>query len=286
MRGLLVLAALVAAAPAVAQTVQRSRADTIARGRYIVETIGACGNCHTQQRMVDGRAQTLPGLALAGGTPEDAPFGRWVAPNITPDVETGIGRWTEAQIAVALREGKRPDGSTIGPPMPFAQLRHLSDADAAAIAAYLKSIRPIRRISERSAYRMPLPPAWGPPLGQVPAPADTPVARGEYLVNLGHCMDCHTPMLPGGRRDEARTGAGGFEMMSPNGIVVTPNITSDREHGLGAWTDAQIGRAITAGVSADGRRLSPPMGYAFYHGMRQADLTAITTYLRRLPPRP
>ena len=282
----MVLAALCAAVPALAQTAPPTRAQLVARGAYLVETIGSCGNCHSQQRMVDGRAEVIPGTELAGGMPDDAPFGRWVAPNITPDPETGIGRWTEAEIAVAVREGKRPDGSTIGPPMPFELLRHTSDADIAAIAAYLKSIPPVRRDAGRSEYRMPLPPAWGPPVGTVAAPANTPVARGEYLVTFAHCMDCHSPMLEGGRRDVSRSGAGGFEMMTPGGVVVTPNITPNREHGIGDWTDAQIIRAVTTGVSADGRLLSPPMGYAWYRRVAPGDLADIVAYLRTLPAVP
>src|SRR5439155_7003846 len=121
------------AVPAFAQT----RTDLVERGRYLVETIGVCGHCHTPQQVKDGRQVDLPGMHLAGGYGFDGPvLGRWVGANITSDPETGIGGWTEVQIATAIREGRRPNGSIIGPPMPFAHYRKISDADAAAMAAY------------------------------------------------------------------------------------------------------------------------------------------------------
>ena len=150
------------------------------------------------------------------------------------------------------------------------------------------SIRPFRNKVRPSQYRMPLPPAGGPPItGPVAAPPKSDkVAYGAYLAGpMGHCIDCHTPMVEGGRRDFAnRTGAGGFLLAGPYGEVVSANITPHPETGIGTWTDAQIKRAITEGVRADGRALSPPMGYAFYKTMRGEDLDALVAYLRSLKP--
>jgi len=86
----------------------------IERGSYLVNTIGACGNCHAR----DTAFNRIPDLA--GGMEEDGEIGHVVMPNITPDLETGIGKWTDAEVVVSLRDGKRPDGSIIGPPMPIA----------------------------------------------------------------------------------------------------------------------------------------------------------------------
>lgn len=109
------LGVVIPAPPSAAQT----RADLVERGRYLVETIAACGHCHTPQRLENNRQVDLPGLHLAGGYGFDGPvLGRWAGTNITPDPDTGIGRWTEAEIAIAVREGRRPDGSVIGPPCP------------------------------------------------------------------------------------------------------------------------------------------------------------------------
>jgi len=272
------------ASPAAAQGGAGNDAAALrARGQYLVTSIAGCGNCHTPK----GPQGELPGMALAGGfVIDEAPF-RAVTPNITPDPETGIGRWTDAQIATAIREGKRPDGTLIGPPMPFEFYRHISDRDVRAIVAYLRTVPPVRNRVEKSVYRMPLPPSWGPPVANVPGPADNPVARGAYLAGpMGHCLECHTPRKPNGELDMTRVGQGGQEFGSPNGRVVSRNITPNRAEGIGGWTDAQIVRAVTQGISSDGRRLSPPMGFPYYARMTPADLADLVAYLRSLKPLP
>jgi mono/diheme cytochrome c family protein len=265
------------AVPAEAQT------DPVARGRYLVEGIAGCGNCHTPK----GPQGDLPGMNLAGGMVfEEQPF-RAVASNITPDLETGIGRWTDAQLARAIREGIRPDGRVIGPPMPIELYRGISDADLAAIVAYLRSVPAVRHAVPPSEYRMPLPPNYGPPVANVAGPANDPVSRGRYLAGpVGHCIECHTPMGEGGHRDWSRTGAGGQAFPGPWGVSVARNITPNRERGIGGWTDAQIIRAVTQGVSPDGRHLFPPMGFGYYARVNQRDLADIVAYLRTLPPQP
>jgi mono/diheme cytochrome c family protein len=263
-----------------------TRAEMIVRGRYLVEGIGACSYCHTQQRLQDDRQIELQGMHLAGGYGFNSPFlGRWAGANITPDRQTGIGHWTEAQIATAIREGLRPDRSVIGPPMPFAQYRSISDSDAAAIAAYLKTVPPIRNVVPPPAYRNPLPKSWGPPVSGVAPPSATdPVRRGEYLAQIGHCMDCHTPKIANGTGpDSSRVGVGGRVVIGLAGQVPSANITSDRQRGIGTWTDEQIIRAITQGIAADGRRLLPPMPYSNYAQMTTRDLTDLVAYLRSLP---
>src|SRR3954469_59985 len=137
------------------------------RGTYLMQSIVACGNCHTPK----GPQGEVPGMELAGGfTITDAAFTA-VAPNITPDPETGIGKWTDAQIITAIREGKRPDGSIIGPPMPIGFYRGMSDSDAKAIVAYLRQAKPVKNAVAKSKYNIPLPPSYGPPVANV---ADVP----------------------------------------------------------------------------------------------------------------
>jgi mono/diheme cytochrome c family protein len=270
---------LLGVAPAAAQD-----PALLERGRYLVESIAGCGNCHTPK----GPNGELPGMALAGGFVIEEPgLFRAVVPNITPDPETGIGRWTDAQVALAIREGKRPDGSIIGPPMPIELYRGIADRDLAAMVAWLRGVPAVRNAVGKSSFQIPLPPAYGPPVGQVAAPADNPVARGAYLAGpLGHCIECHTPMGPGGRRDWMQTGAGGPPLSTPVGPVVPRNITPSRVDGIGDWTDAQIRWAVTQGISADGRPLHPPMAFGYYARMRPADLADLTAYLRSLPALP
>lgn len=253
----------------------------VERGRYLVETIASCGNCHTPR----GPQGFVPGKELAGGfVVVDIPPFRAVASNITPDKETGIGNWTDAQIAKSIREGIRPDGSLIGPPMPIELYRSLSDTDLMAIVAYLRTVKPVKNKVEKSVYRIPLPPNYGPPVGKV---ADVPrtdkVKYGAYLAGpVGHCIECHTPMVKG-HRDWTRTGQGGEQFAGPWGISVARNITPHRD-GLGTWTDAQIKRAIREGISKDGNKLFPPMGFSFYAKMKEEDLDAVVAYLRTLKP--
>ncbi len=259
----------VLANPALAQT---SPAE---RGGGLVEGIAACGNCHTPR----GR----PGMVLAGGDMIEEPGAFRIFPsNITPDIETGIGGWSDAQIIRAIREGIRPDSRLLGPIMPIELYRGISDADASDIVAYLRSVPAVRNVVPASAYSFPLPPAYGPPLGVVGGPADDPVARGAYMAGpLGHCIECHSPPLPTGGRDWSRTGWGGPPMGGHGGPVVPADLTPTH---LGAWSDAEITRAITQGVSRDGRRLSPPMGFAYYARVPPARMAELIAYLRSLPP--
>ena len=267
----------IAALPASAET-------PLERGTSLMSSIVACGNCHTPQTP-DGPE---PGKELAGQLVVDDETMTAHAPNITQDTETGIGAWTDDQIVTAIRDGLRPDGSLIGPPMPFNQYRRMSDGDVRAIVAYLRTVKPIRAESPKSVYRIPLPPRYGPPVGTVAeVPRDDKVKYGEYLSGpLGHCIECHTPMVAGGRFDfDNQLGAGGFSIPGPWGVSVSANLTPHAD-GLADYTDEQIKTAITTGVKPDGTRLMPPMGFAYYKNIEAEDLDAIVAYLRALPPKP
>jgi mono/diheme cytochrome c family protein len=212
---------------------------------------------------------------------------RAVTPNITPDLETGIGGWTEAQFADAMRNGRRPDGTLIGPPMPVDAYRGISDRDLSAIWAYLRGVPPVRNsVTGRSVF--PREPTRFAPVASVPEPPmQDPVRRGEYLaVALLHCMDCHSPRIAMDRADPARIGAGGRVFQTPSGPLPARNITSHPEAGIGDWSDGEIWRAIAEAKGRDGRRLYLTMASRAEHWSRlttrdRADLIA---YLRALPP--
>ncbi len=253
--------------------------SAVERGRALVEGIAACGNCHTPK----GPQGDLPGMGFAGGMALEEPgLFRIYPSNITPDRETGIGGWTDAQVIRAIREGVRPDGRVLGPIMPIELYRHISDEDAAAMVAYLRTVAPVRNVVPASTYSFPLPAAYGPPLGVVAGPADNAVARGAYMAGpLGHCIECHSPPLAGGGRDWSRTGWGGPPMHGPAGVVVPADLTPTH---LGGWSDAEIARAITQGISRNGRALRPPMGFAYYATIPPAQMADLLAYLRSLPP--
>lgn len=251
------------------------------RGTYLVNSVVACGNCHTPK----GPEGDIPGMELAGWA-EFFTVPEFTArtPNLTPDVETGIGGWTDEQIVTAIREGRRPNGKLIGPPMPIGLYRGMSDRDVQAIVAYLRQLKPVKHVVPPSEYHIPLPPSYGPPVTGVPeVPRDDKLAYGAYLAGpLGHCIECHTPMGPTGPDFENRLGAGGFEFPGPWGVSVSVNITPA---GIGGRTDAELKRIITTGTRPDGSAMLPPMPYPYYAHIRDEDLDAIIAYLRSLPPK-
>lgn len=252
------------------------------RGQYLMNGIVACGNCHTPQ----GPNGPVPGQELAGGSVFDEPVFKAYAPNITPDEETGIGSWSDDEILHSIREGKRPDGSIIGPPMPIGLYRGLSDRDGRSIVAYLRSIPAVRNEVPKSEYGIPLPPSYGPPVGEVPdvSRADK-VAYGAYLSGpAGHCIECHTPLVRGRADFANRLGVGGNEFHGPWGTTVSRNITPHQKDGIGGWSDDEIKRAITQAVRPDGSPLLPPMGYGFYRNISDSDLDAIVAFLRAMRP--
>jgi mono/diheme cytochrome c family protein len=250
-----------------------------------MQGVVACGNCHSS-RSEDG--EFIEGMELAGNFVIEEPGFTAYAPNITPDEETGIGTWTDEEIIRAVREGIRPDGTVMGPPMAFPFYRDISDRDMQAIVAYMRSVPPVRNEVPRSTYNIPLPPNWGPPVASVPEPdRNDQIAYGRYVTHtLGHCTDCHTPLVEG-QHDFSRIGAGGNLFPQPFGYTwaaLAANITQHPDLGIGRWTDEEIKRAITDGISRDGRQLLPFMGFDFYENINDEDLDAIVAYLKTLPP--
>ena len=273
LRSVIVSAALLAGiATAAAQA-------PLERGKYLMNSIVACGNCHTPQTPQG----PVPGKELAGGTRFEEGFGVAYAPNITPDPDTGIGKWSDQELITAIREGKRPDGTIIGPPMPIALYRDMSDADVQAIVAYLRATPPVANKVAKSEYKVPLPPNYGPP---VTAPVPTPLrftklALGAYLAGpLGHCIECHSAPGANGAPDFVNgLGAGGIQFHGPWGVTIARNITPTN---LKDWSDGDIKKAITTGMRPDGERLKPPMAYGYYKNIAPDDLDAIVAYVRSL----
>lgn len=258
------------------------QAALVERGAYLVRGLVACGNCHTPKG-ADGAP--IAGQEMAGGFVIDLPIFRAVASNITPDKATGIGAWTDQQIVDAIRNGKRPDGSIIGPPMPIVQYRNMSDTDAYAIVAYLRTVKPIEHKVEKSTYKIPLPPSYGPTVTHVAdVPREKTVAYGHYLSEIAHCMECHTPAVRGALV-MSKIGAGGRALPGPaGGEVITANLTPANLDGMARWTDAQVMTAITQGVRPDGRQLVPLMAFDWYRHTSRPDLDALIAYLRTLKP--
>ena len=270
------------AAAVIAACASAVAAETrVERGEYLVRGIMGCGNCHTPMGP-DGFDMSRE---FGGRIVDDNEMFTAFAPNITP--ASRVAEWTDEELARAIREGIRPDGSLIGPPMPIPGYRHLSDEDLSAIVAFLRTIEPVEGGEPASEYRIPLPPAYGPPIDSVSAPAPAAsIEYGKYLaVAAAHCMECHSPMTPQGPDYGENIGRGGFEFHGPWGSVVAPNLTN-HEDGLAGYTDDQIKAMITEGRRPDGSPMLPPMPYPYLAKMSETDLDAIVLYLRSLPGRP
>lgn len=268
---------------AFAVTFGSARADTdlVKRGSYLVNGILTCGNCHSPK----GPTGDIADKAFSGGLSwDELPF-KVTAPNITQDKKTGIGEYSDAELKQVLRKGIKRNGVPVAMIMPSGFYEIMTDGDLDAVIAYLHTIKPITNTVPDPVYKMPqghpIPPGGDKPFNE--ATLSDKKNRGFYLVTVAHCMECHTPMGPRGREFDARLGAGGFEFPGPWGVSVSTNITSSKDKGIGAWTDDEIKRAITQGVSRDGRKLKPPMGYHYYETVASDDLDAIVAYLRTVP---
>jgi mono/diheme cytochrome c family protein len=275
--GLALGAALVGTAHAQSNT----KTDLVKRGDYLVNTIMTCGNCHTPK----GPHGDIMAKAFSGGLTWDEPPFKVTAPNITQDKETGIGKWSDADIKKLLRTGVRPNGTPIATVMPTGFYEIITDRDMNAIVAYLRTLKPIKNKVPDPIYKMPQ-------VRQIFPGAEKPyteamfkdhVKHGFYLATIGHCMECHTPMVRGQHDWAKDLGRGGFEFPGPWGKSVSRNITPSKTKGIGSWTDAEIKRAITTGIDKDGKHLKPPMGFGYYAQMKPGDIDDIIAWLRTLP---
>ena len=256
------------------------------RGKYLVEGILTCGNCHTPR----GEKGVLDTAKRHAGGPQVWETAEYkVRPsNITPDKATGIGDWTTQQIKAAIRDGKGPKGQQLAPQMPSAYYKIFMPSDLDAVVAYVESIPPVSHKVDAPVYKVKNMTVDVPPGAEKPMPESAmkdPVKKGFYLATIGHCMECHTPVKNGHRDFKGALGTGGERFPGPWGESVSRNITSHKENGIGAWSDDEIKRAITQGVRKDGSKLRPPMGFQWYATMTDADLSAIVAYLRTVPPK-
>jgi mono/diheme cytochrome c family protein len=250
--------------------------DRIERGRYLA-VLGDCAACHTAPG----------GQPFAGGLALQTPFGKIVTPNITPDTETGIGNWTDAQFIAALRDGRGPKAH-LYPAMPYPAYTKLSDDDALALRAYFATVAPVRY--QRGANGLPFPLniravmiVWNAlnftPGRYQPNPQKSAEwNRGAYIVQgAAHCGTCHTPKtILGGDKKDAMLAGGTLQGW------FAPNLTNDSHKGIGGWSKDDLVQYLKTGAN-DLTLASGPMADAVTHStsrMADEDISAIATYLK------
>jgi mono/diheme cytochrome c family protein len=283
------IAAGLLASLAVSAGAEAQDADQIARGEYLARA-GDCTACHTAPE----------GKLFAGGRAMPTPFGTLYTSNITPDPETGIGKWSVDDFYKTMHEGRFPDGGLIYPAMPFASYTKVTRADSDAIYAYLRSVPPVKQKNREHQLGFPynnrsLILGWRTLFfTEGEYKPDTTKSeewnRGAYLVEgLGHCGMCHTAINALGGSSESKAFEGG---LIPMQNWYAPSLTSNKEAGLGDWSIQEISELLQTGISERGA-VYGPMAEVTYNSLQylnDADIKAMAVYLKSLgqgsPPEP
>lgn len=268
-------------------------AESVARGKYIVNHVAGCVGCHSPVDKETPGEPPLPGQ-LGGGRDFGAIPGMPMhirAPNLTPDKDTGLGNWTDGEILRAMREGVSRDGRPLFPQMPYPTYREkMDDATALDVIAYLRTLAPVSNKVGKTDVDFPismfsrLAPA---PLTSSPPPPPPPgdkLARGRWLLKVASCNDCHDAFNERHEPIPGKSLAGGFKIpMSADKYAIAPNITSDKATGIGAYSDEDLLRVFNEGKGKAGRFLYV-MPWYYYKGMTDDDKRALVAALREVPP--
>jgi mono/diheme cytochrome c family protein len=263
--------------------------ERVARGKYLAESVTGCMACHTKLDRKDLPGSYASAKKGGGAWMEGEGSDAWlVASNITPDVETGVGGWTDDQLARAIREGVSPEGRALFPAMPYGGYKNMSDEDLASVVAYLRTVEPVRNPLPKSKIPFPLSRliniAPEPLSAPVPEPdRSNPVEYGEYLIKVSDCAGCHTPRGGTGQAVEGLEYGGGNVFDDGKGhTVATANLTPDPT-GISYYDEALFVEAIRTG-HVKARKLDDAMPWWAFRGMTDEDLKAMFAYLRTLKP--
>lgn len=286
--------------PASAETIERTPAR-LARGEYLANHVAGCIDCHSDAWTDRFGLPVKRGTEGQGGFVFDEKLGVpgvVQAQNITSDPETGLGRWTDGEVLRAIREGVDREGKALFPQMPYLNFRSMSDEDARAVVAWVRTLPPIRNSVAPRRLDFPvnllIKGAPEPLAGPVSAPLISDSrAYGGYLVTIAGCAECHTAHDSHGQRIAGRDLAGGWEMRGPWGKNVTPNLTPDpatfvgrasREEFIGRFKAFESLQGESSPVAPKGRNTVMP--WLAFAGMTRDDLGAIYDYLKTVKPIP
>ena len=266
--------------------------ERLKRGEYLFTKLSDCDGCHSER---DWSKFGAPAIASRRGVgavmpPELGLPGRVVAPNITPDAETGIGSWTDGEKIRAIREGVSKDGRALFPMMPFTYYRSMSDEDVYSLVAYLNSLPPVKNQLPKSDLDFPVGlmiKGVPKPAGSVPQPDRSDKLKyGEYLVTMAGCRDCHTSMERG-QPNLDKAFAGGREFQIGKLVTYTANITPDETTGIGKWDEQRFvdkfhgyANFYANGSPAANQTNFTLMPWPSMSQIDEADLRAIYAYLR------
>jgi len=258
-------------------------AQPINDGKYFVEAVAICFECHSERDYANAGWPIPAGKAGDGrilwgeGTKDQL-----VAPNITPDKETGIGTWSDVEIIRAIRDGVAPDGHRLSPEMPYMYFRSLSDGNLKSIVSYLRSIPPVFHQLPKNSPRVEQEPARAILMDSLSlSRSDAKVLRGEFLVRIAGCETCHTPIRSGTFIKGLEFG-GGTVFRHGKEMAASSNLTS-HESGISYYDEHQFIEAMRTG-KVGARRLMSAMPWLFYRNMATEDLKSIFAYLRAVPP--
>jgi mono/diheme cytochrome c family protein len=280
--------------PAAKETVEWTAAR-LERGRFLAENLAGCVECHSSHRNDLYGWPVDPATVGQGGLVFDKRLGVpgiVCAQNITPDMETGLGAWTDGEIMRAIREGVARDGRALFPMMPYQEFHDMSDEDARSLVVWLRSLKAVNKKTPDVQLDFPvsffIKLAPRPVEGIVPTPKlSDGLAYGKYLVALGGCGDCHTPQEKG-KPVPGMEYAGGWSFPMPWGHVISANITPDEETGIGKVTREEfIGRfksfeGMDPPPASPGRNTIMP--WFALSKLPVEDLGAIYDYLRSVKP--
>jgi mono/diheme cytochrome c family protein len=273
--------------------------ERLARGQYLAYHVVDCLACHSDFHFDRFAVPMKAGTEGQGGFPFDKKLGvpgLVQAQNITPDPETGVGEWTDGEIIRAVREGVDRKGVALFPMMPYEKFRFMSDEDVRSIVVYLRTLKPIRHAVAKRHIDFPVNVLFK----FAPKPVDDPIATpdpkdglayGKYLVTIGGCAICHTPVDGKGLPVPGMEFSGGWMMVGPWGRVVTANLTPDPDNYMGQASREQFIGRFKSFETLDGENapIAPPgrntlMAWPRYAGMTREDLGAIYDYLKTIKP--
>jgi len=259
------------------------------RGRYLATSVSGCLYCHSEMDWQSPGFPVKAGTEGVGRSFGEEGISFIASPNITPDVETGAGTWTDDMLARAIREGIGHDGRALFPLMPYQHFKFMSDEDVASVIAYLRTLKPLRSAHPTSDIPFPLNrlinTAPEPLTAPVPAPDRTnQIAYGDYMVRLSACRDCHSPMDAQGQFIPGMEFAGGMGLEGPYGRVASANITP-APSGIPYYTESLFLEMMRTG-RVKARKIHDAMPWIFYGQQTDDDLKAIFAYLQTVRPVP